>query len=44
MDFEGESTGLDGLDVGVSKREDSEMNCEVLVSNWVGATLGRKRS
>lgn len=32
--FEGSSKGFDdGLDVGVRKREDSKMNCGVLVSN-----------
>lgn len=41
--FEEESKGLDdGLDVGMSKREDSRMNCGVLVSHWVDAGL-RKR-
>lgn len=41
--FEEESKELDdGLDVGMSKREDSRMNCGVLVSNWVDAGL-RKR-
>lgn len=36
--FEGESQVLDdGLNVGVSKREDSKVN--LLVSNWVNAGL-----
>lgn len=37
--FEEESKGLD---VGMSKREASRMNCGVLVSDWVDAGL-RKR-
>lgn len=36
FDYEGESKGLnDELNVGVSKREDSKMNCWFSVCSWV---------
>lgn len=41
--FEGESKGLgDGLNVGVSEKENARMNHKILVSSWVNAGL-RKR-